>query len=482
MNSPRLTLLGTQHEELVEYLEAHPDNHERGAIVLFRRLHISVEGLTDSDRYLAKEVIYFDATWINSSSPIHFDFKLAPLREVFRRCEEENLVFGFVHNHPQGKTSFSTKDDENEQTLLTALKNRNGENITFVSMLWVNRGWEARIRTGIEPETAIPVRHTLVTSPQLQIFGYQDSSDHHSEVHARGAAAFGKPFVDKIKSLRVGIVGTGGTGSPLATLGARAGIGELVLIDDDELDRSNLNRVRGLAVKDVGDKKALKLKEYIDSIGLEAKVAVCDAKIDEDPLALDALASCDVVFGCTDDFVGREVMNIALYAYAQTFIDLGLGGRIIDDETGQPVLRYHFGRISTIMPESGQCLFCQGVIRDEWIQTQLARRENPDITKKELKERYLVDGGEEAPGIGPFTSATADFALATLFDLIKPFRRYPLEIRRDMFQVDFVKMELSSHQTKRDTQCPYCEQHKFLLMKEQFRLRRPLLGKRKEYV
>jgi hypothetical protein len=134
------------------------------------------------------------------------------------------------------------------------------------------------------------------------------------------------------------------------------------------------------------------------------------------------------------------------------------------------------------MPELGQCLFCQGVIRDVWIQTQLAQRENPDITKEELKERYLDDGGEEAPGVGPFTSATADYALATLFDLINPFRRYPPELRRDMFQVDFVKMELNSHQTKRNPECPYCEQHDFLSMKETYRLQRPLLGKRDEYV
>lgn len=482
MNSPRLTLLEAQHDALVDYLEGHPEGHERGAIVLFRRLHISVEGLPDSDRYIAKEVVFLDESWANSSSAIHFDFKLAPLRELFRRCEEEKLVFGFVHNHPEGQSTFSAMDDQNELALLMAIKNRNGEDITFVSMLWANGVWEARVRAGTSPETAVPVRHTLVLSQPLQIFGYQGSSDDHSEVHARGVAAFGKPFVDKIGSLRVGVVGTGGTGSPLATLGARAGIGEQVLIDDDELARSNLNRFRGLREVDVGEKKSLKLKEYIDSIGLSTKVAAFDAKIDGDPVALDALASCDVVFGCTDDFVGRDVMNIALYVYAQILIDLGLGGRILDDKTGQPVLRYHFGRISTIMPELGQCLYCQDVIRDVWIQTQLARRENPGITDEELKERYLEDGGEEAPGVGPFTSATADFALATLFDLIKPFRRYPLELRKDMFQVDFVKMELSSHQTRGNPECPYCEQHDFLLMKEEYRLGRPMLGKRGEYV
>lgn len=482
MNQPRLTLLETQHRKLVDYLEGHENAHERGAIVLFRRFHIPLSGLNDSDRYIAQEVIPFDASWVNSSSPTHFDFKLQGLRELFRRCEEEKLVFGFVHNHPVGQDSFSPIDDENEQTLTTAIRNRNGKDVTFVAMLWAGGQWHARVRAGQYPEIAIPVRHTIVTSQPLQIFGYRRSGTDHSEVHSRGAAAFGKAFVDKLKSLRVGVVGNGGTGSPLATLGARAGFGEIVLIDDDELDSSNLNRVRGLHKKDVGAKKSQRLKEFIDGIGLTTKVTAIDAKIDQNPQALDALASCDVVFGCTDDFVGRDVMNIALYAYNQVLIDMGLGGRILEDSAGEPNLRYHFGRISTILPEFGECLFCQDVLRDAWIQTQMAKRDNPSLTQEEIQEKYLEDGGEEAPGVGPFTSATADFALATLFDLLKPFRRYPPEVRRDMFYVDFVKMELSSHRPNSNPDCPYCRHRHFLLLKEQCRLQRPALGKRNDYV
>ncbi|AZZ92412.1 ThiF family adenylyltransferase [Hahella sp. KA22] len=482
MNAARLTLLGSQHNELVNYFEKPSKGEERAAIVLFRRLHINVDGLPDSDRFIAQDVIPFDKAWINSSSPSHVDFKLAPLREVFRRCEEEKLVFGFVHNHPEGPNEFSIKDDDNEITLLKAISNRNGKDITFVAMLWTKSGWKARVRAAALPEKALPVRHTLVTTDPLKIYGYRESSEDHSEIHKRGATAFGQPFVDMLQSLRVGVVGTGGTGSPFATLGARAGIGELVLIDGDDLALSNLNRVRGLKRNDVGKNKASKLKDFIEDIGVSVKVGAYESIIDSDPKALDALASCDVVVGCTDDFVGRDVMNIAIYAYAQLYIDLGLGGRIMDDKRGQPVLRYHFGRISTILPESGECLFCQGVIHEKWIQTQLLKRENPNLTKEELKERYLEDGGEEAPGVGPFTSATADFALATLFDLIKPYRRRPPELRRDMIQIDFVNMELSSRQTKSNNECPYCRQRKFLLMKETYRLKRPVLGKRDEYI
>src|SRR5690606_19313773 len=112
---------------------------------------------------------------------------------------------------------------------------------------------------------AIPVRHTLVLAERIHLYGYRESGADHSEVQARQAAAFGRPFVDMLQSLRIGVVGCGGTGSPLATLLARSGIGELIHIDKDKLAKSNLNRVRGLTTADVGKNKATSLKGYIES-------------------------------------------------------------------------------------------------------------------------------------------------------------------------------------------------------------------------
>ena len=106
MNRARITLLGSQHQTLTKYLDSSLFGHEKAAIVLFRRLHIPVEGLEDSDRYIAHDIIPFDDAWITGSSPTHVAFELAPLREIFRKCEDERLVFGFVHNHPGGEPVF----------------------------------------------------------------------------------------------------------------------------------------------------------------------------------------------------------------------------------------------------------------------------------------------------------------------------------------------------------------------------------------
>lgn len=478
---PRITMLGSQETKLTTFLNSHPLGHERGAIVLFRRLNLSTSEMEDSDRYIAVDVVLFEDHWVTNSSTSHFAFELKYFRELFRRCDEESLVFGFAHNHPGGPAKFSATDDVNEETLLTAIKNRNGPRIHFVALLWSQGVWKARVRSGASPQSSVSARHIMVVDRPLKI--YQSEADaNDNELFARQAAAFGHPFVAQLRSLRVAVVGAGGTGSPVITLLARAGVGEIVVIDGDNLERSNLNRVRGAGASDVGKNKAKILKKFIDRLRLSVRIVAINSHVDLNPLAIDALASCDVVFGCTDDQIGREVLNAALYVYAQAYIDVGLGGQVSEDSRGHPYLRYHFGRVSTILPESGECLFCQGVLKDVWIRRQYAIRQNPDLTEENARERYLDNSGEQAPGVGPFTSAVADYGVATLFDLIKPFRKFPPEIRPDFFNIDFVRMELRSSQEKIDFDCMYCRQRSYLLKTEEYRLNRPALGRRSAYV
>ena len=477
MSDPRIAMLASHANAIEEFFNTHPDGHERAAIILFKRLALSVPGIDDSDRYVSVDLELIKDEWVTGSSPSHIAYQLHPLREYFRRCEEEELVFGFAHSHPTGYERFSDVDDENEKTLLSALVNRNGPAISFVSLLWTQGRWIARVRKGRQLTESTTARHVIVLDRPLRLFIPQHSRG-ENPILARQAAAFGGLFVKKMETLRVGVVGAGGTGSPTATLLARAGVGELVLIDPDVLESSNLNRVRGAREVDVGESKAKTLAAFTNGLGLGTKaVAICD-RVDT-ASGLDAVASCDVVFGCTDDQIGREVINTALYSYAQVFIDVGLGGHVDHRRDGTPYLRYHHGRISTVLPEEGECLFCQGVLAEAVIRSEYARLQQPDMSPEEERERYLVGGGAVAPGVGPFTSATADFGVATLFDLIAPYRRLSEELRWDLLTVDFVRMAIQSPQMKQNNECAYCGRERaFLPGREIYRLNRPALGSR----
>lgn len=477
MEASRLCLLGSLDSPLKAYLSGHPEGHERAAVVMFRRHRSTLPELSASDRFVAVGVYPFEEAWLTGSSPTHFEFSLRHLRPFFQRCEDEGLVFGLAHIHPPGNPDFSWQDDENEQTLLRAITNRNGRNCHFVAMILCDGQWHGRVRHGQTPHLATTVRHIVVLGDRLDLHAVSASAvqTQDDDTWARQAAAFGRPFVDKLRSLRVAIVGCSGTGSPAATLLARAGVGELVLIDKDLLAKSNLNRVRGARHADVGRNKAEIARDFIHGLGLKVRTASIDALVDVSPQAVDALASCDVIFGCTDDDLGRQALNAAVSYYGLAYIDLGLGGRIDVGADGIPRMTHQHGRVSVVLPEFGECLYCQRVTNNKDASRQQAIRDNPNITDEELRERYLGGGREPAPGVGPFTSAVADLGVATLFDLIQPYRRLPSELRRDLVCIDFVRMTTFSMAQTADAGCPYCGTREHKLRATPFRLGRPQL-------
>lgn len=482
MKKHRVTLLGSQDRELQEWLCGHPKGHERGAIVLFRRLARPVNDQLASDRFIAVEIIKMSDEWVLESSASHLRINMRKLPEIYCRCETDGLALGFVHNHPDSRyPEFSPKDDINEGNILKGLSGCNDEQSFLVAMVLKDSGWHGRIRQGKNPNRALPVRHISVVGDRMKLHGIVIPDD-PAEIWKRQEAAFGKPFNAMLRSLRVAVIGEGGTGSPAATLLSRAGVGELILIDGDILDKTNMNRVRGYRAKDIGRNKARGLKRFIDSLGLDVKVSAIDSNLDESGEAIDALSSADVVFGCTDDQAGRDLMNQAIYYYAQVLIDVGLSGFIDIDQESHPYLRDHRGRVSCVLPESGACLRCQKVVTEEGLRYEQAIKDNPELAKLDpetlKRDYYLIGGGEQAPGVGPFTSATADYAVATLMDLIRPYRDISEDLRRDNLWIDFVHMRIHSNEPINDPECIYCRKRSLLLKSEgRFRLGVPRLGK-----
>lgn len=479
--TPRITLLGSQDQELRTWLTGHPEGHERGAIVLFRRLARIVHNQPQSDRFLVVDIIKLTDKWILESSKTHLRFNMRLLPELYFRCEEENLELGFVHSHPDGYLEFSPQDDKNEHAILQGLCGCLTNESFLVALILVENKWKARIRHGKVRDTVISVRHISIISDKLKLYGLKNANT-SSEALLRQEAAFGKPFNAMLQSLRVAVVGVGGTGSAVATLLARAGIGELILIDGDKLDKSNMNRVRGYSRKHLKKYKAESLRAFIKSIGLNISVSAICEYLNESAEAIDALSSADIVFGCTDDQAGRDIINQALYYHAQILIDLGLTGFIDKDAEGQPYLKDHRGRISCILPESGACLRCQNVVTDKRLEFEQALKDRPEL--KELdpetleREYYLVGGGVQAPGVGPFTSATADYGVSTLMDLIRQFRRIPSDLRKDNVWLDFIHLGIHSNEPRVNDDCIYCKTRLLLVADEgKYRLGMPRLGK-----
>ncbi len=112
----------------------------------------------------------------------------------------------------------------------------------------------------------------------------------------------------KLKQARVFCVGAGGLGSPALLYLAAAGVGHLTVIDDDTIERSNLQRQILHADDDVGISKAesamLRLREMNPSISIEV---YADRLTSEN--AIERIRGHNIVVDGTDNIPTRYLIN-----------------------------------------------------------------------------------------------------------------------------------------------------------------------------
>lgn len=129
---------------------------------------------------------------------------------------------------------------------------------------------------------------------------------------------------EKLLAARVVIVGLGGLGSPIALYLAAAGIGSLVLIDDDEVDLSNLQRQIAHGMSSIGLNKAASARTQINSINPDTAVQVIDYRPDQAEL-IELISASSLVVDATDNFDSRFKINAACW---QTGVPLVSGAAI----------------------------------------------------------------------------------------------------------------------------------------------------------
>lgn len=117
----------------------------------------------------------------------------------------------------------------------------------------------------------------------------------------------------KLKQARVLVVGCGGLGCPVALYLGSAGVGELVLVDDDRVELANLQRQVAFDQGSIDQSKAEALAARVRAINPEVSVVAHADRLEGDALA-DQVLSVDLVLDCTDNFNTRFALNRACVA------------------------------------------------------------------------------------------------------------------------------------------------------------------------
>ena len=106
------------------------------------------------------------------------------------------------------------------------------------------------------------------------------------------------------------LVGLGGLGAASALYLASAGVGQLTLVDDDQVELSNLQRQVIHATHDIGKDKVQSASESIAALNPDCVVQPVATRIDENNLA-QLLETVDLVVDGSDNFATRHGVNRA---------------------------------------------------------------------------------------------------------------------------------------------------------------------------
>jgi len=135
----------------------------------------------------------------------------------------------------------------------------------------------------------------------------------------------------KLLASRVLIIGLGGLGSPAALYLAAAGVGTLVLADDDAVHLSNLQRQILFTTEDINRPKSQAAAQRLQQLNPDVDLIALNQRLAGDLLHQE-VARADVVLDCSDNMPTRQAINAACVASNTPLISasaVGFGGQLM---------------------------------------------------------------------------------------------------------------------------------------------------------
>lgn len=123
---------------------------------------------------------------------------------------------------------------------------------------------------------------------------------------------FGFEGQEKLLNSRVLVLGMGGLGSPAAMYLVAAGVGTLIIADDDNVELSNLQRQIIHCTESLGLKKVVSAERTLQTLNPEVQIKTINTRLSEQQAA-DLINSVDLVLDCSDNYQTRHVLNRICY-------------------------------------------------------------------------------------------------------------------------------------------------------------------------
>jgi len=340
----------------------------------------------------------------------------------FERVERDNFAIVKIHSHPGGYDQFSEIDDESDGIFFPAAFSWSETDSVHASLIMLPDG-KIFGRIFTREMKIIPLERISIAGDEITIWedSVSDAISERDDAFAqRTIQAFGEGTYNKLKNLKVGVVGCSGTGSPLIEQLVRLGVKYLVIVDPDKVELKNLNRIVNATTKDIGRHKVDVLKDAIDGIGLGTVVTAHAKNLFDDRGVLGDLATCDVIFGGMDSVDGRNLLVRLTNFYLIPYFDMGV--RLIAGEKGS--VQTIVGSINYIQPASST-LLTRRTYTQERLAAESLRRVSPERYQELLKQKYIEGVNVDRPAVISINMIAASLAATEFLNRIHRFKDDP---------------------------------------------------------
>ena len=132
--------------------------------------------------------------------------------------------------------------------------------------------------------------------------------DGYWEIASRQMSIVTRSEQERFKDAKITVIGCGGIGGETIEMLARMGIGELVLVDKDAFDLSNLNRQTLATITDLGLEKSSVAAEKVRLINPYVKTTVFNEHIDQTNIKK-VIGTSDIVIDALDNVLTRVIVS-----------------------------------------------------------------------------------------------------------------------------------------------------------------------------
>lgn len=382
-------------------------------------------------------------------------------------CARESLAYIAVHNHGGiDSVDFSGTDMGSHERGYPALLDINA-GVPVGALVFASNAVAGDIWTSDGKRHSATLR--VVGRPQLSLTREPVPAKVADPTYDRQARIFGDRGQAILASSKVAVVGLGGIGSLIGEYLARLGVGELLYIDPDRLDPTNLPRVVGARRSDVvpllQDEsrprwvQALGARFATQKVKVAARVArqasrkvqittVARSVVETDVAAL--LTDCDHIFLAADSALARRLVNSVTHQYLIPNTQVGSKVSVID---GQIADIFSVSRMS--VPGSG-CLQCNGLI-PAW---KLTEEATSDVQRR--RQRYIEDDDVHAPSVITLNAVAASRAVDDWLMTIGGLTQSGASADHWVSYHPLTD-EVIEHEPAKSTGCPHCGPNRFAL-------------------